>query len=196
MYNGLEIIARILLWPQRGKIEGVENLPKSPFILALKHLTPYDPILLVLHLLPHLPKRKIFFLTQKEVALIFAPFQKLLGIIPASYRGLDEAAEYLRNGHLIGIFIVGARGFPPTSGIRRYSGAALLAQKTGRPIVPVTIKARPTYYCSFWQFLWRAVRSFFEKKNFFVHPPVVFKRDGPVREITNLILEIIESKEE
>jgi len=196
MYNGLEVIAGIILWPQRGRVEGIENLPPPPFILALNHLTPYDPMLLILALLPYLPKRKIFFLTQKEIALIFAPWQKLLGMIPASYRGLDRAAEYLQSGQLVGIFIMGAKSFFDTSKIRRYSGAAILAQKTGLPVVPVTVKGKPAYYCSFWRFLWRAARSLFEKKDFFVHPPIVFGTDSSIRETTNLILRIIESEEE
>jgi len=175
-------------------MEGRENLPKSPLpplIFALNHLTPYDPILFV-SLLFGWTRKKIFFLTQKEVALIFAPFNKLLGMIPASQKGLERAAKYLKEGHSIGIFVRAARSFLDVRHTRKYSGAARLSQKTGIPVVPVTVRGRSIYHYRLWVFFFQVIKSFFEKKDFFIHPILILKEETSAGRATNILLGIIE----
>lgn len=191
MYNVLVWLARIIFQPQMGKIEGTNNLPKPPFILVLNHLTSYDPMLLVLQLLPHLPKRKIFFLTRKWVALLFAPFQKLLGMVPASFSNLAVCQDLLGKGYLIGIFMMG----PKILGTKNHSGGARLAQRTGLPIIPVTIRGKTSCHPALIPFMVKTMASFFQRKDFVVHPAINDPKAGglTIKELTDKLASTIES---
>ncbi len=119
----------------RFKVEGLESLPqKTNFIVVANHSSFLDPLLVG----SAIPKR-IYWLAIRDIYNIYwlGWFMKIAEALPIG--GSSEKAAYLltRNKN-IGLFPEGTR----TSGgeLREFRrGAALLAFKTGRPIVPCAI---------------------------------------------------------
>ena len=124
----------------RPKISGLENIPKSGrFIIALNHTSMFDPVVIVAN-----TKRRVHFLAKSELfkfpkSIIF----NHLGLIKV-YRNekgkeaLEDAIEYLKKDHVIGIFPEGTRergrGLLPF----KY-GCVKMANETNCPIIPVGI---------------------------------------------------------
>ncbi len=122
---------------------GIDRLPRTgPAVLVSNHVSWLDPIILPL-VLP----RKPGFLAMEElwrmpvVSLVMRSYGRLA--IPL-HRGafdataLKRALEALKNGALLIVFPEG--GISPDGRVQPFHrGAALLASRTGAPIVPVAI---------------------------------------------------------
>ncbi len=139
------LIALILVRPFfRIKYLGRNNLPKGGFILASVHLSYFDPVCLGMGI-----GRKIFFMAKSELftehGFLAGGFLRLCGVFPvkrtsADKGSIDKASELLSRGRIVGIFpqggiVRGGKSFSPKA------GAALLAAKSGVPLVPVHISA-------------------------------------------------------
>ncbi|HAH95758.1 MAG TPA: 1-acyl-sn-glycerol-3-phosphate acyltransferase [Firmicutes bacterium] len=125
------------------RIEGLENIPKEgPGIVVANHLSNWDPVIL-----GTIVPRQIFFMAKKELFdnPIAAKAFKMVGAFKvrrgeADRDAIREAAEHLEQGRLVGVFVEGTRnrnikeGFLPPQ-----PGAAMLAVKTGAPIIPVAL---------------------------------------------------------
>ena len=117
-----------------------ECLPRPPYILSGNHVSHLDPILLaLLSWVPvgYMAKSELF-----QGPRWFAHMLRLLGAFPvkrgtANRAALSEASQRLQAGRVVGIFPEGTRadGAPGVA----YGGAALIALRTGSPIVPVGI---------------------------------------------------------
>jgi 1-acyl-sn-glycerol-3-phosphate acyltransferase len=147
-------IARpIVEWALRAvirlKIEGKENLPADgPIIAVFNHLNLIDP---PLHIIGILPRDSI--IMAKEELFYYWPiplFRILMDIAeayPVRRRGTPEerqmsmkyAEEVLARGLLFGIYPEGTRS---KAGCLKeaYHGCALIALKTGVPLIPVSIR--------------------------------------------------------
>jgi 1-acyl-sn-glycerol-3-phosphate acyltransferase len=195
LYSGLEILARIIFQPQKGKIVGVENIPQGPFVLAANHISSYDPILIATYLSPYFSGKKMFFLTREWVALIFAPFQKFLGMIPARVKNLTTCQHLLENGHPIGIFIVR----PKHLSKKIHATAARLAKRANVPILPLTIRGKSTFYPTLTdiRFFVRTIISSCERKDLIIHPSITRQeiKSSTPEELTKKLGEIIRSAE-
>lgn len=134
----LRVILRIAF---KIRVEGRENVPRQgPVILVANHLSMLDPIVLGCAI-----SRPIRFMAKHELFLnrLFAYVLTRLGAFPVRRGHADKEAfhtafEVLSRGQVLGIFPEGTRSLngelqPP------YSGAAILAEKTGAPVVPVGI---------------------------------------------------------
>ena len=120
---------------------GLEHIPQGGgYILACNHRSNYDPVLLV-HKLPVQVHYlgKIELLKNRLIGFVM----KSLGIIPIK-RGegdtdaLDNAAELIQSGGVLGMFPEGKRskdGVP----LRPRSGVSVIAAKTQADILPVAI---------------------------------------------------------
>ncbi len=128
---------------------GEDPLPASgAAILIANHRSGLDPIVLAAH-----TKRIIRFLMAREYYEIgwLRWFFDLVGAIPVNRDGTDVAAtkkafKALKDGQVIGIFPQGGiRPAGPNGGQEDFikAGAALLALKTGVPVIPAFIEGTP-----------------------------------------------------
>jgi 1-acyl-sn-glycerol-3-phosphate acyltransferase len=121
------------------KKEGINKVPvNGSIILAANHVSNWDPVIIGVAL-----KRPIHFMAKFELFnnRFMGKLLTSLNAFPvkrgvADRRAIEKAIKLLRDGKVLGIFPEGARKkVNPNSQI--YSGAAMLALKTGAQVVPV-----------------------------------------------------------
>lgn len=130
----------------RLRFSGRENIPqKGALIICCNHISYFDPVALALGV-----RRRIRFIAKSEFFTSRDPavrfFFTAMGVIPIRRESSDtgavnEAQRLLRNGEVIGIFPQG-RIVRETAAFEPKAGAALLAVKTGAPVLPVSIFAK------------------------------------------------------
>jgi 1-acyl-sn-glycerol-3-phosphate acyltransferase len=133
----------------RLKIEDKENLPKGgPIIAVFNHLNLIDPPLHIISILPRdsiiMAKEELFYYWPMPV---FRILMDVAEAYPVRRRGTTEerqmamkyAEEVLAKGLLFGIYPEGTRS---KAGCLKeaYHGCALIALKTGVPLIPVSIR--------------------------------------------------------
>jgi 1-acyl-sn-glycerol-3-phosphate acyltransferase len=128
----------VLAWLGRGSVAyGVERIPSGGVVVAANHFTALDPILVAgiqprgMHLLA---KGQLFQRSLLTETILW------LGAIPVGQRAdnraaLGHAADLVRAGRVVGIFVEGARQRSGGMG-EAMPGAALLATRTDVPVVP------------------------------------------------------------
>lgn len=136
IYWILRVITKVILKLFfRLKVEGLENLPtKTNFIVVANHTSFLDPIVMGVAI-----PQKIFWITMKNIYRLstLSWIMKITGALPTG--SVSEKAVYLlRENKSIGLFPEGKISRNGQLGEFR-RGAALLALKTGRPIVPCAI---------------------------------------------------------
>ncbi len=117
------------------KVEGLENIPqKTNFIVVANHASFLDPLVVGVAI-----PRKIYWLAFREIYTMFwlKWFMKITETLPTG--GSSEKAFYLlMKNRNVGLFPEGTRTYDGR--LREFRrGAALLALKSGRPIVPCAI---------------------------------------------------------
>ena len=131
----------------RPSVEGLENLPDGPAILASNHLSFSDSFFL-----PLVVPRRITFVAKEEYftgkglkGRFSAGFFRGVGQIPmdrsggsASDGALNSGLAVLRKGGLFGIYPEGTRS-PDGRLYRGRTGVARLALKAGVPVLPVAM---------------------------------------------------------
>lgn len=133
---------RALLWVySRWEVVGREHLPKrGPAIIAANHINMIDPPLMA----TCIPRRATF-LGKEELFRI--PFWGYLyrgyGAIPvrrykADLAAVRRAVQALRAGQIVVMFPEGTRS-PDARLTRGYPGTALIAMRSGAPVIPVAI---------------------------------------------------------
>lgn len=125
----------------RVTVTGLENVPDSGgAVIVANHLSYLDPPLVGVIL-----KRPIRFMAKDELFRfrLFGALLRRLGAFPVNRVGVDRAAvreaiSTVTSGQLLGIFPEGTRS---KDGMlqKGHAGAALIAMKTGVPVVPVGI---------------------------------------------------------
>lgn len=123
------------------RIEGRENLPEGTFIIASNHRSNADPPLLAITL----GCGKFSFIAKEELFRrpLFGYIIRKLGAFPVSRgkgdtRVIDISIEKLKEGRKLVIFPEGTRSKTGKVG-RGKTGAALIAAKSGFPVVPTGI---------------------------------------------------------
>ena len=128
----------------RVTIEGVEQLPTSgPLIIAANHLSNTDPPFIGGWLAPALQRRPVFLAKEALFVGPMGPFLRTLGAEPVKTGGNDigayrAAKRILDQGAVMAIMPEGTRSKDGVMG-RPKPGAALLATRTGAPVLPVGI---------------------------------------------------------
>lgn len=140
-------IVRLLVYPFvrlifRIKVTGKEHIPQNGgFVLCANHTSIADVFILAV-----IFRRTIHFMGKAE--LFRSPvtrflFRKLGSFAVQRGKGdveaIEQACRYLNQGEVFGIFPEGTRGNGQTLG-RAKAGAALIAQKTGAPVLPVSLR--------------------------------------------------------
>ena len=179
----------------RFKIENKENLPANgPFIAVFNHLNLIDPPLHIISILPRdsivMAKEELFFYWPIP---IFRILMDIAEAYPVRRRGTPEerkmamkyAEEVLAKGLVFGIYPEGTRS---KAGCLKeaYTGCAIIALKTGVPLIPVSIRGTEKLKGIGW--LTRpTVTITFGKP--FVLPPVTGKpTEKKLRELTDYIM--------
>jgi 1-acyl-sn-glycerol-3-phosphate acyltransferase len=122
-------------------VVGLENVPRrGPVILASNHVNLLDPPLLAV-LLP----RRIVYMGKIELwkTPIIGPLYTLAGFIPVrrfegDVAALRKAEKTLQQNQVLGMFPEGTRSRKPGLG-RGQPGTAIIALRSGAPIVPVAV---------------------------------------------------------
>lgn len=127
----------------RLNIEGREHVPeRKPFIICANHICWLDPLAVG----AALPARyKIHFMGKKELFknFFFSFILKKAYAFPvnreeADYGAIKKALQLLKNGQVLGLFPEGSRS--KNGKIQKaFNGAALIANHSGVPILPVLI---------------------------------------------------------
>lgn len=143
----LSLVGRIgtRLFTRVSLVGRLEALPgEGPLIVAANHLSNADGVVLAGWLTPALD-RAIHWLGKREMTEwpVLGRFVLAYSVHPVDRAGADieafrVAERVLRDGHVLLLFPEGTRS--PTGGLQRpREGLALLALRTGAPILPVGI---------------------------------------------------------
>jgi 1-acyl-sn-glycerol-3-phosphate acyltransferase len=143
-----KIISIILHVFSNVTVEGAGIIPADGgFLLTTNHLSYIDPPLLLISI----PRRIRVFAAEKYRR---NPFLRWLfdgmGCVwvrqfEADHEALREAIRHLRDGGIIGISPEGTRSKQTHALIRARGGAALLASRSGAPVVPVAVRGTETF---------------------------------------------------
>jgi 1-acyl-sn-glycerol-3-phosphate acyltransferase len=136
------------------RIEGRENRPAAPFIIAAAiHRSWLDALVLV-EVFPLEPR--IWFIASGPAAFrtpLRAMFIRALGGVLPVYRGgysidssVESARAVLRAGAVLGLFPEGSRKGPADALQRFRGGVGYLALRTGVPVVPIALAGTKELY--------------------------------------------------
>ncbi len=131
------IVAAIII---RLSLSGLSNVPaRGPLILAPNHLAWFDIPLIALHI----PRKVVYMAKEEWFRGKLAWLIRFLGAFPvkrgeADRQALRTAEEQLKQGHILGIFPEGTRSRSRTLA-KGHAGMAMIALRTGVPVVPVAI---------------------------------------------------------
>ncbi|MFM7169655.1 MAG: lysophospholipid acyltransferase family protein [Cyanobium sp.] len=141
-----QLMRRLLVWPffrliLRWRTEGVANVPpKGGLVVVANHGSHLDPPLLSCAV-----RRPVAFMAKEELFRVplLGPIIRACGAYPVARGGADRealrtACRRLQEGWATGVFLDGTRQVDGRVS-RPLPGAALLAARTGLPLLPVAI---------------------------------------------------------
>ncbi len=143
LYLPTYVIGR-LLW----RVE-FTNVPPAEIrngaLLVANHRSSVDPFFVQLA-----ARRRVHWMVAREYCthFLFGPFLRLLEVIPTNRSGMDTAAtkaaiRMTREGRLVGMFPEGRLNHTRQPLVSIRSGAAVVAQRAGVPIIPLFIQGSP-----------------------------------------------------
>lgn len=139
--TGWLLVRLIMAVYARVEIVGAQNMPRRGGVIVVSnHLNNADPGL-VGGFLP----RRVVFMAKDEMFQwpLFGGYVRLIGAFPvrrleADLRALRKAVQVLRRGEVLVMFPEGTRSKTGSMG-RGHPGTAMVALRTGAPILPVAI---------------------------------------------------------
>jgi 1-acyl-sn-glycerol-3-phosphate acyltransferase len=133
----------------RVEVEGIEHVPEQgPGMLIANHgggLIPYDGLMMAITVANEAPVPRRVRVTGTELFNILPWLSPLFRKAGGAYAARGDAEFILGQGHLLGVFPEGERGFMKpvwdAYEVQRFGrgGFVTIAEKTGTPIVPVAI---------------------------------------------------------
>ncbi len=173
----------------RVKVYGIENVPRrKPFIICSNHINWMDPLTIGTSLRA---AYRIHFMAKNEIFINFIVsfLLKKIGVFPvkrenADYAAIKKAYQLLEEGQVLGLFPEGSRSINGRLQ-KAYNGAALVAVRSGVPIVPVAIVGPYRFF--------KPVHMYIGPP--FVLPPLVYERKeekkAQLEEMSSIIMESI-----
>lgn len=142
LFSKAQKLSGLLRWLLRTRFEGRENLPVTgPVILCANHRSNFDPVLLGVVL-----RRDLFFMAKASLFRVplLGGLIRALGAFPVErgvgdLRAVERAIDIVRGGNVLAMFPEGHRLREGTAPQRFRSGAALVALRTGAPVVPAAV---------------------------------------------------------
>lgn len=139
LYSVIRAMVKFMFFFLGLKSEGIHNLPeKGPVIIAANHVSNWDPVVVVISV-----KRPIYFMAKAELFsnILFTKVFGALHAFPvrrghADRQAIRHALDILDDGQVLGIFPEGARK-KVQKDTTVQNGVAMLALKSGVPVVPV-----------------------------------------------------------
>jgi 1-acyl-sn-glycerol-3-phosphate acyltransferase len=140
LYSFARGLLRFLFCLLGLKIQGAHNLPAhGPVIIAANHVSNWDPVLVGISL-----PRPIHFMAKAELFTnpILGKLLTKLNAFPvkrgtADRRAIRQALDILGNNDVLGIFPEGERKKDEGMVTSAQTGVAMLALKSGAPVLPV-----------------------------------------------------------
>ncbi len=143
LYFPTYVIGR-LLW----RVEFTNSPPaeiRNGALLVANHRSSVDPFFVQLA-----ARRRVHWMVAREYCthFLFGPFLRLLEVIPTNRSGMDTAAtkaaiRMTKEGRLVGMFPEGRLNHTRQPLVSIRSGAAVVAQRAGVPIIPLFIQGSP-----------------------------------------------------
>ncbi len=141
LYSASKIVFNMASFLKPKRIYGVENVPEGPAVICANHVHFSDPFYIV-HAIPR--RHKIWIMSKEEVSRwpVVGPLLKWSEFIIFVKRGKSDvgavknALKALKGGEKLLIFPEGTRHDEIGEG---KTGAAMMAIRTGSPILPVHI---------------------------------------------------------
>jgi 1-acyl-sn-glycerol-3-phosphate acyltransferase len=135
------LVRLILAVYARVEVVGAENVPRrGGLIIVSNHLNNADPGLVGAFM-----RRRVMFMAKDEMFHwpIMGLYFRLIGAFPvrrfeADLKALRRAVQVVRRGHALVMFPEGTRSKTGSMG-QGYPGTALVALRTGAPILPVAV---------------------------------------------------------
>lgn len=143
MYRFLVAIIKVIIHILWGiQVEGAENIPQQTgAVVAGNHTTWFDPVAIAVAI-----KRPVHFMGKAElfkVPILSWLFSRV-HVFPvrrglADRQAIRTAQDRVTQGHLVGMFPEGTRNKEGDALLPLQGGAALIAIKTGVPVIPVVV---------------------------------------------------------
>ena len=144
-YNSIK---KILKGPMKlvfnAEINGIDNLPDKPYILAGNHKNMLDVVLLITNI-----PDEIHFMAKKELfdLIILKDIFSKMGAFPvdrdkADIKAIKQSLRILKNNEVLGIFPEGTRNKTEEELLKFKHGAVVIAKNTNTPIVPFYINGK------------------------------------------------------
>lgn len=138
----LGLVSRLLF---KVRIEKAENVPaEGPVILCANHVSWWDPVLVA-----NAIGRPIHFMAKVELFKnpIFEAVMTAINAFPVDrgkpdFSAIRDSISILNKGYVLGIFPEGTRQKGKDDLGEMHPGAALIALRTGSPVVPIGIRGR------------------------------------------------------
>jgi 1-acyl-sn-glycerol-3-phosphate acyltransferase len=194
LYNLFKLLFIILFKvSNRFKVIGKGNIPPSgPALLVSNHISNWDPLILGSG-----TPRQIKYIAKEELFKIpvIGFFIKAWGAIKikrgrGDREAISKSLEILNQGHLMGIFIEGKRNKEnPDQMLKPQHGAAMLAVKSGVPVIPTALINTNKILRSF-----RRVKIVFGAPLFFKEEPGIDKKELYDKISNRIIQEILKLK--
>jgi len=154
------VLRLVLLLLRRWKIYGAENMPEDgPAVVVANHVSYWDPVVVGCAL-----SRKVYFMAKGELFKIpvLGSLISWLDAFPVYRDRVDSVAirtalTHLKAGRVVGLFPEGTRSHINKL-LNPHIGAAMIASRTGAPIIPVALDG---------------TRGIFGKVKVFIGKPVV-----------------------
>lgn len=144
-YNSIKRILNVpikLLF--NAEVNGIENIPNKPYILAGNHKSLFDIPLLITNI-----KDEIHFMSKKELfdLIVIRDIFSKMGAFPVDRNNVDikaikESLRILKNNEVLGIFPEGTRNKTDEILLPFKDGVISIASKTNSLIVPFGISGK------------------------------------------------------
>ena len=141
-YNAIKKILKVpMKLVFNAEVNGLENLPNKPYILAGNHKNMFDVVLLITNI-----PDEIHFMAKKELfdLIILKDVFRKMGSFPvdrdkADIKAIKESLRILKNNEVLGIFPEGTRNKTNEILLPFKEGVTTIASKTNSLIVPFGI---------------------------------------------------------